>query len=217
MNNKQLLEFQVNQTTLSGILTISDSGSKDVVVLLHPHPLYGGDMNNSVVMDLDSFFLQNEFTTFRFNFRGVSANYSNYEGIEGATQDGLEAIEILKNQGYSILGIAGYSFGGSVTLRLAISIPVKFAITLSASADLFLEDSFSFEELRKIDCPILMFHGTADQIVSFNDLYRISSHLRNTVRTVALPDEDHFYFHTIPTVYREVNNFISKLRQNEEL
>ena len=217
MKKEKILEFQVDQTTLSGILTMPDSSSSDVVTLLHPHPLYGGDMDNPVITALERVFLENHFTTFRFNFRGVSNGPEVYDGVGGAMLDSINAIKILESQGFAISGIAGYSFGGSVALRLASSMKIKFAITLSASSSLYSEGSFSFENLTKIDCPILMFHGTDDQMVSFSDMSKLSTKMKVRTKTIPLHYEGHFYYHSMPIVTREVHAFICELKSNKEL
>ncbi len=212
MNDTQVIRFSVNQHPLSGILTTSDSGSMEVVILLHPHPLYGGDMDNPIISILESVFLKNHLSTFRFNFRGVSSSHADFDGIRGATLDGSNACAVLREQSLTISGLVGYSFGGSVALRLALSIPVKFVITLSASLDLYSEGSFPIDNLSKISCPLLMFHGTADQMVSITDMTRISNEIETGVKTISLANEGHFYYQSIPSVTREIHSFISELK-----
>ena len=59
--------------TLEGVLT--KGSGKSGVVLTHPHPLYGGEMNNPVIKSLAKVFQEARWSTLRFNFRGVGVNW----------------------------------------------------------------------------------------------------------------------------------------------
>ena len=50
-----------------------DGPARGVAVIAHPHPLFGGTMDNKVVQTLARAFVQCGWTTVRFNFRGVGA------------------------------------------------------------------------------------------------------------------------------------------------
>ena len=78
--------FKVDDDHLDGILTTPDSPFSGAILLLHPHPLYGGSRDDRVIRFVDDFLLNRGFATFRFNFRGVYSQ-ANYRGIPGAIRD----------------------------------------------------------------------------------------------------------------------------------
>lgn len=203
----------MGQYSLSGILTKSIRNSKEVILLLHPHPLYGGDMDNPIVMSLENKLLQLGFATFRFNFRGASNSHDSFEGMSGAVIDTEKAAQSLKERDYVLYSVIGYSFGGSAALRFAISNPLMFLITLSASLSLFTESGYPLHTLSGINCPILMFHGTSDRVVPFTDMEVLSAEMEQKAKTVQLSNEGHFYIHSISTILYEVEKFISSLKK----
>jgi alpha/beta superfamily hydrolase len=82
---------------------------KGTAIVAHPHPLYGGDMNNKVVQTMAKAFMAAGWRAIRFNFRGVGASGGTYaEGI-GETQDLLAVISEYAALGHFCLG--GFSFG----------------------------------------------------------------------------------------------------------
>jgi uncharacterized protein len=82
---------------------------KGTAIVAHPHPLYGGDMNNKVVQTMAKAFMAAGWRAIRFNFRGVGASGGTYaEGI-GETQDLLAVIGEYAASGHLCLG--GFSFG----------------------------------------------------------------------------------------------------------
>lgn len=87
------------------------------VVICHPHPLYGGDMDNPVVSTLQRVFADMGLTTLRFNFRGVGASTGNYDEGRGEQEDVLGVLSFLKTLGISRFYGAGYSFGSWVLLE----------------------------------------------------------------------------------------------------
>jgi uncharacterized protein len=93
-------------------------GPNAIAVIAHPHPLFGGTMDNKVVTTLARAFSESGAATFRFNFRGVGASEGTHDEGRGETEDMLLVIEHAKEiAGALPLKIAGFSFGGAVATR----------------------------------------------------------------------------------------------------
>jgi alpha/beta superfamily hydrolase len=89
-----------------------------VGVIAHPHPLFGGTMDNKVVTTLMRAFVESGVATFRLNFRGVGASEGAYDEGRGETDDMLQVIEHARHEFPSLpLFLAGFSFGGAVAVR----------------------------------------------------------------------------------------------------
>ena len=198
---------------LHGVLSHSETDVKPGVVLLHPHPLYGGDKDNHVVTTIERVFLEAEFTTLRFDFRGATTSPQGYSGVSGAVTDALNAIEFLiSHTGINEVGIVGYSFGASTALRLALLKPPPFLVSLSASRDLVSEDGFDIKQLVKIECPVMMYHGKSDQMIPFDDLIVLAEEIRlDPINIVLLDGEGHFYQRALPEVVTSIREFIRGL------
>ncbi|MCG8614590.1 MAG: alpha/beta fold hydrolase [Desulfobacterales bacterium] len=97
------------------------AGSKKGVVVTHPHPLYGGNMNNPVVRQVSDSFYKNNFSTLRFNFRGTGLSSGGFEDGAGEQDDVHAALDFLRGQGVSFLFLAGYSFGAWVNAQAVSS------------------------------------------------------------------------------------------------
>ena len=82
-------------------------------VIAHPHPLFGGTMDNKVVQTLARAFVQCGWTSLRFNFRGVGASTGVHDAGKGEADDLLALVQALAPQGP--LALAGFSFGAFVT------------------------------------------------------------------------------------------------------
>ena len=86
---------------------------RGVVVLAHPHPLFGGTMTNKVVQTLARAFVQTGWTAVRFNFRGVGASAGAHDAGRGELEDLLAVVEQTAPDG--AIALAGFSFGAFVT------------------------------------------------------------------------------------------------------
>src|ERR1700682_2357059 len=87
-------------------------------VMAHPHPLFGGTMDNKVVTTLARAFVKTGSAAFRFNFRGVGASEGAHDEGRGETDDMLRVIEhAQRTAGPLPLKLAGFSFGGAVATR----------------------------------------------------------------------------------------------------
>ncbi len=93
----------------------ADQPARGVAVIAHPHPLFGGTMDNKVVQTLARAFVQCGWTAVRFNFRGVGASAGVYDEGRGETEDMLALVEQVAPAGP--LALAGFSFGSFVASR----------------------------------------------------------------------------------------------------
>lgn len=169
-------------------LYFSGESAKGVVVS-HPHPLYGGDMENGVVHLLVRTFQKAGWSTLRFNFRGVGESQGAYDQGRGETEDVAGAVAHLRERGLTTLVLAGYSFGAWVNARAALSLPeVSASILISPPLELM---DFSF---------LNQDHKTRLIVVGDQDPFAPTDRLRSLVRSLAvepeiriIPGADHFY------------------------
>jgi alpha/beta superfamily hydrolase len=94
--------------------------ARGTVVIAHPHPLYGGSMDNKVVQTLARAFVQCGWSAVRFNFRGVGASEGSYDEGRGEAQDLQHVVRSLAPSG--ALALAGFSFGAHVTAQAVQSL-----------------------------------------------------------------------------------------------
>jgi len=85
------------------------------VFISHPHPLFGGTMDNKVVQTLARAFVQGGWTAVRFNFRGVGTSEGAHDNGVGEATDLQALIAQLAPEG--ALALAGFSFGAYVTAQ----------------------------------------------------------------------------------------------------
>src|SRR3981081_1702866 len=91
-----------------------------IAVIAHPHPLFGGTMDNKVVTTLTRAFVESGAATFRLNFRGVGATEGAHDEGRGEADDMQRVVEhAMKRFAALPLWIAGFSFGGAVAVRVS--------------------------------------------------------------------------------------------------
>ncbi|MHA1481502.1 MAG: alpha/beta hydrolase [Candidatus Thorarchaeota archaeon] len=206
------VEIPVGDNSLRGFLDLGDASHKSCVILLHPHPRYGGDSKNYVVNRLVEICRKEDLTTLKFDFRGTASNPIGYNGIRSSVEDVIATMQYLcPEHGLTRFGIMGYSYGGSVGLAVAISEPLQFLVTLSASADLLVSTGVSIPEVSKIECPVLMFHGENDRVVPVSDMRTIETNLQTKKSAITLTGEGHFYQRSLDTVENAIRTFIQSI------
>ena len=91
-----------------------------IALLLHPHPQFGGTMNNKVVYNLHYAFHNMGFTVLRFNFRGVGRSQGEYDQGVGELSDAASALDYLQsmNNNSKHCWVAGFSFGAWIGMQL---------------------------------------------------------------------------------------------------
>ncbi|MCC7541337.1 MAG: alpha/beta hydrolase, partial [Deltaproteobacteria bacterium] len=98
-------------------------GARRVVVVAHPHPLYGGTMHNAVVVAIVKAAAARGMATLRFDFRGVGASSGQFDDTVGETDDVAAALaEAARRVPRARLALAGYSFGSACALRVVLGL-----------------------------------------------------------------------------------------------
>ena len=91
---------------------------RGVAVIAHPHPLFGGTMDNKVVTTVARAFTEAGIAAFRFNFRGVGATEGVHDEGRGELDDMLRVVAHARQAvAAGPLFLAGFSFGGAVATR----------------------------------------------------------------------------------------------------
>ena len=112
--NSQTERFQLPGPAgaIEALRDLPDGVSRGLAVIAHPHPLFGGTMDNKVVQTLARAFVHCGWTALRFNFRGVGASAGVHDEGRGETDDLLQVIAAQAPDGP--LALAGFSFGSFV-------------------------------------------------------------------------------------------------------
>ncbi|MGP0085600.1 MAG: alpha/beta hydrolase [Steroidobacteraceae bacterium] len=185
------------------------SGSPEVAasayaVVCHPHPLFGGTMENKVVTTLARAFQACAMPTVRFNFRGVGASQGTFDQGNGETAD-LEAIVAWAEARWPErqLVAAGFSFGGYVATRLSTRRILGRLITVAPPVT-----RFDFSEFSSPLCPWLVVQGAADEVVDATAVSDWAKSLKPPPRLVILPGVGHFFHGHLPELRDTVINEI---------
>jgi len=120
-------------------LDLPEGMPRGVAVIAHPHPLFGGTLDNKVVQTLARAFVQTGWTAVRFNFRGVGGSAGSHDEGRGELDDLLAVVQHAApaGEGQAALALAGFSFGAFVTThaveRLRASRPIDKLVLVGTS------------------------------------------------------------------------------------
>lgn len=171
-----------------------------VAVLCHPHPLHQGSLMNKVVYTLSRAMNVLGVTAIRFNFRGVGASEGTFANGIGETDDVL-AVADWAAQHYpdTELCLLGFSFGGMVAARAALSARPIQLVTVAPAASRMA----GLLDGCQPECPWLIVQGEADDVVPCAEVIEWVNGLSPGPELVVMPDTGHF-FHGRLTKLREI-------------
>jgi alpha/beta superfamily hydrolase len=110
---------------IEGRYTKAKEPGAPIALLLHPHPQFGGTMNNPIVHSLYYMFAERGFSVLRFNFRGVGRSQGLFENGAGELSDAASALDWLQsfNRETRICWLVGVSFGAWISMQLLMRRP----------------------------------------------------------------------------------------------
>jgi len=162
------------------------------VVVCHPHPLYGGSMQNNVIYAVAGALAAKAIAALIFNFRGVGESEGRHGGGIDEQQDvksALDWLEIQPGVDRGKLGLAGYSFGAAVALPVAcLDGRVRGAAFISP----YLEQSH-VSLLKSYRKPKLLVSGSRDNMVLPDDVAAYYSEAAEPKKFETINGSDHFW------------------------
>src|SRR5499433_841388 len=190
------------QVSLEALMAVPASPPGGVVIC-HPHPLYGGDMENPVVVRVQEVCAALGLATLRFNFRGVGASEGVHGGGVAEQEDAAAALDALaKAMGGGALAIAGYSFGSRIA-ALVGSRDNRIAGMALIAPPLAMADFGFLEDIR---VPTLAVAGTRDQYCPPDEFARFTA-ARPWMKAVTIEGADHFFFGKLFPLGEAVNEW----------
>ena len=184
------------------------SSSDRVAVLCHPHPQHQGTLMNKVVHTLSRAMNELGIPAIRFNFRGVGASEGVFAEGVGETDDALAVIRwAAQHYPGAELSLLGFSFGGMVAARAALTAAPAHLVTVAPAASRMA----GLLDGREPECPWLIVQGDSDDVVPCAEIVEWVNGLNPGPELVVVPDTGHF-FHGRLTRLREivVNHFIAQ-------
>ena len=195
---------------IEGRYNEATSKNAPVALVLHPHPLYGGTMNNKVVYALHQTLVANGFTVLRINFRGVGKSQGQFDNGIGELTDAATALDWLQAQHPSApqSWVAGFSFGSWVGMQLIMRRP-EITSFISVSPPI---NKYDFSFLSPCPIPGIIVQGDSDSIVpeeSVLELYgRLSKQKHSRVQYQAIAGADHFFRTKLPELEEAVGGYL---------
>jgi alpha/beta superfamily hydrolase len=195
---------------LEGALSLPEAAPAGIVVC-HPHPLYGGDMDNPVVGAAVEACMAQGLATLRFNFRGVGGSKGAWDEGRGEQDDVRAALTLLRQRLPSTarLALAGYSFGASMSSRVAAGGPPLAGLALVAPP--LAAPGWQPTSKLQVDGPIVLIAGRADQYCPPEALTAFARTLPDATLTI-LDGTDHFFFTTLGPLTSALSDWAGRLK-----
>jgi alpha/beta superfamily hydrolase len=159
-------------------------------VLCHPHPLYGGDMDNPVVIRAAEVAQAAGYTTLRFNFRGAGGSEGVHDKGRGEQEDVRAAMTALESRlpAGSRVGVIGYSFGAAMAARATRPSTPEAPLGLIAPP----LGMYDLDFLQASPGRLLLVAGSADSYCPVEALHRLATMTSAEERVI--DGADHFFF-----------------------
>ena len=174
-------------------LDLPKADPSGIVLIAHPHPLYGGTMSNKVVQMIARTFVALGYIAVRMNFRGVGASEGSHDFGNGETDDMAVLLDHIKKQypGLPVV-LGGFSFGTYVQSRLRQKLaaegqPPERMVFVSATDGKWAVDS--------VPADTLLIHGELDEVVPLPDVFNWAR--PQDLSVVVVAGADHLFNHKL--------------------
>ena len=183
-----------------------------IAVVLHPHPQFGGTMNNQIVYNTYYNFAERGFSVLRFNFRGVGRSQGAFDHGQGELSDAASALDWAQSISPEARAcwIAGVPFGSWIGMQLLMRRPeIEGFISIAPPANRF---DFSF----LAPCPSsgLFVHGDKDRVAPLKEVLALIEKLKTQkgilIEHAVIPEANHFFEDCIDDLQAVVGAYLDK-------
>ena len=196
---------------LEGRFHPQKNANAPVAIILHPHPKFGGTMNNRVVYNLHYCFFNLGFSCLRFNFRGVGKSEGEFDDGLGELADAASALDFLQANSPNSSGcwVVGFSFGSWIGMQLLMRRPeISGFISVSPPAN-----TYDFSFLAPCPSSGLIINGSLDRLVPPSDIKNLSDRLKLQkgikVSHKEVEGADHFFNNFEEEMTKTVNEYLA--------
>ena len=197
---------------LEGRSQPSKQKSAPIAIILHPHPQFGGTMNNQIVYQLFYMFQKRGFTTLRFNFRSIGRSQGEFDHGAGELSDAASALDWVQSlhPDSKSCWVAGYSFGAWIGMQLLMRRPeIEGFISVAPQPNIY---DFSF----LAPCPSsgLIINGDADKVAPEKDVSGLVDKLKQQkgilITHRIVNDANHFFSGQMDTLIEECGDYLDR-------
>lgn len=157
-----------------------------LAVVCHPHPLFGGTMDNKVVQTVARALLAMGWATARFNYRGVGQSAGSWDEGRGEVEDALAVVARFRAPSQPLL-LAGFSFGGYVAAEVAARLPEAER----AQRLLLVGPSTEKQQVPLVPPDTVVIHGESDEVVPLSATLAWAQ--PQSLGVIVLPGVGHFF------------------------
>jgi len=175
---------------------------RGIALVAHPHPLFGGSLDNKVAQTLAQTFAELGYVALRPNFRGVGASAGIYDEGRGETDDLVAVLEYARTRYHAQAPVlAGYSFGAYVQTLVARRVkPLRMALVGVAVG--FVSGARSYSA-QTVPADSIVIHGELDETVALANVLAWAR--PQELPVIVVPGADHFFhrrLHIIKSIIR---------------
>jgi alpha/beta superfamily hydrolase len=188
---KYLIDGPVGKIEVALDRPAEGTASRGIALVAHPHPLYGGTMDNKVAQTLARTMVQLGYITYRSNFRGVGQTEGEHDNGAGERDDLLAVIAHMRAQPGQVdvpLVLAGFSFGTFVLSHVAKQLresgeTIERMVMVGTAA--------SNWPVAEVPDNTLVIHGEVDDTVPITSVYEWAR--PQELPVVVIPGGEHFF------------------------
>jgi alpha/beta superfamily hydrolase len=204
------MNAQTQRFSLQGIagslecaLDLPEGAPRGIALIAHPHPLFGGTMDNKVVHTLTRAFVSLGYASARMNFRGVGTSGGVYDEGRGETDDMAQLLAHMQQQYPNLpFALAGFSFGTFVQTQLQKRLeeqgtPAERLVLCGAAPGKW--------PLPTVPADTILIHGELDDTIPLPDVFEWAR--PQDIPVIVVPGSDHFFNRKL----HHIKNYVTKL------
>jgi hypothetical protein len=164
--------------------------ARGIALVAHPHPLFGGALDNKVAQTLARTFTELGYVAIRPNFRGVGASEGAHDHGDGETDDVVRLADwALGRFGPLPVALAGFSFGAYVQTRVAKRIQAE-RLALVGLPDGLVTGGRTYRT-ENVPPDTIVIHGEQDETAPLANVLDWAR--PQDLPVIVVPGADHFF------------------------